>query len=150
MLRLDRTLASFGKAYALAVGILATIAFIVSRQFSMDFIGLLQTVLLWVGGAYVIASILAWTGFGNLYRFSPTLYIGSPSYRSIVAGGKIAEEGRDMRSLLVGSLFGLSLFGTAFALSGWTSAAVTLVIAIAAIIGYSARHRTPSRPRAHP
>lgn len=86
-----------------------------------------------VGGGCVFASILAWTGFANLYRYSPTLYLGSPSYREWIARGQVAKEGRDEQALSIGVLFGLSLMGTAFALVGWMYAALVGAVAVAII-----------------
>ncbi|HWM51420.1 MAG TPA: hypothetical protein VNO76_08760 [Thermoplasmata archaeon] len=112
------------------------IAFVASGLLSRSFLGLLRLALSFLGLGYVIASVLAWTGFGNLYRYSPTLLAGSRSYRQMVARGPIAKEGRDPQSLWIGILFGIALLGTAFALSDAVSAAITIAVAVIAVSAY--------------
>ncbi len=112
------------------------IAFVASGLLSRSFLGLLRLALSFLGLGYVIASVLAWTGFGNLYRYSPTLLAGSRSYRQMVAHGPIAKEGRDPQSLWIGILFGIALLGTAFALSDAVSAAITIAVAVIAVSAY--------------
>src|SRR5438876_11894590 len=80
-----RALRSFGKAYVVAVVALGIVAYVTSRFLTADPIGLYQLFVVFLCLRYVFASILPWTGFGNLYRYSPTLFIGSPSYRKAVA-----------------------------------------------------------------
>ena len=132
-----RALRSFGKAYVVAVVALGIVAYVASRFLTTDPIGLYQLFLVFLGVGYVFASILSWTGFGNLYRYSPTLFIGSPSYRKAVAHGDIRKEGRDRQALAVGILFGLALLGSGVALLGWLFAAG--MVAMAAAVGYSLR-----------
>jgi len=137
MSEFGRTLRSFGKAYVVAVVALGIVAYVASRFLSMDPFALYQLFLVFLGVGYVFASILSWTGFGNLYRYSPTLYIGSPSYRKAIAKGDIRKEGRDQTSLAVGILFGLALLGSGVALFGWLFAAGMVAVAVA--VGYSLR-----------
>src|SRR5439155_1240266 len=82
-----------------AVVVLGIVAYVASRFLSTDLFTLYQLFLVFLGVGYVFASILSWTGFGNLYRYSPTLFIGSPSYRKAIAKGDIRKEGRDRESL---------------------------------------------------
>jgi len=98
----NRPLRSFGKAYIIAVVVLGIVAYLGSRWLSTDLIALYPLILASLGVAYVFASILSWSGFGNLYRFSPTLFIGSPSYRQAMMHGDIFKEGRDRHALAVG------------------------------------------------
>jgi hypothetical protein len=137
MSEFGRALRSFGKAYIVAVVALGIVAYVASRIVSMDSFALYQLFLVFLGAGYVFASVLSWTGFGNLYRYSPTLFIGSPSYRKAIAKGDIRKEGRDQGSLAVGILFGLALLGSGVALLGWLFAAA--IIAVALAVGYSLR-----------
>jgi hypothetical protein len=128
---------TFGTFYGLIVGLMAVIAFVVSGQVpTWSFLGLFRTTLFLVGIGYVFASVLAWTGFGNLYRYSPTLFVASRSYRQTVARGSIRNEGRDPQSLWTGILFGVALLGTAFALSDAISAAIAIAVAVIAVSAY--------------
>jgi hypothetical protein len=122
--------------YALVVVAIALVALLASGQFSWRFLGLFRLILGLLGIGYVFASLLAWTGFGNLYRYSPTLFLGSRSYRQTVIRGSIGKEGRDAESLWTGVLFGLSLFGTAFALTDAISAGIAIVTATIAVSAY--------------
>ncbi len=130
---LRRALLSFGKAYAVTVIVLVVLAFVVARVASRDPVTLLQLLLVLMGVGYVFAAILAWTGFANIYRYSPTLFIGSRSYRRSIVRGDMAEEGRGSEALAVGVLFGLALLGLGIALTGWIFAAGTLLGASAAL-----------------
>lgn len=136
--------------YIVVVVVIAVIALVASGQFSLRFVSLFQLILALLGIGYVFASLLAWTGFGNMYRYSPTLFLGSRSYRQTVTRGPIGKEGRDPQSLWVGILFGLSLLGTAFALTDAISAAIAIVIAIIVVSAYfrwiPARSPPPSNP----
>jgi hypothetical protein len=122
--------------YTLVVVVIAVIALLANGQFSWRFLGLFRLILALLGIGYVFASLLAWTGFGNLYRYSPTLFLGSRSYRQMVTRGSIGKEGRDTESLWTGVLFGLSLFGTAFALTDAISAAIAIIIATIVVSAY--------------
>ncbi len=132
-----RALRSFGRAYIVVVVALGIVAFVASRLLSTDPLALYQLFLVFLGVGYVFASVLSWTGFGNLYRYSPTLFIGSPSYRKSIATGEIRKEGRDPGALAVGVLFGLALLGSGVALFGWLFAAGMIAVAMA--VGYFLR-----------
>ena len=137
MSEFTRALRSFGKAYIVAVVALGIVAYVVSRLLSRDPLILYQLFLVFLGVGYVFASVLSWTGFANLYRYSPTLFVGLPSYRRTVAQGEMGKEGRDRRALAVGILFGLALLGSGVALFGWLFAAGMVAVAVA--VGYSLR-----------
>jgi hypothetical protein len=111
---------------------------------------LFRTILFLVGVGYVVASLLAWTGFGTLYRYSPTLLLGSRSYRQMVARGPIGKEGRDAQSLGIGVLFGLSLLGTAFALSDAISAAIAIAVVTIVVSAYFRLVPAPVPPPSNP
>jgi len=132
-----RALRSFGKAYIVAVVALGIVAVVTARLLSTDPFALYQLFLLVLGIGYVFTSILSWTGFGNLYRYSPTLFLGLPSYRRTVAQGDMGKEGRDRQALAVGILFGLALLGSGVALLGWLFAAGMIAVAVA--VGLSLR-----------
>src|SRR5437899_12496354 len=119
MIEFARALRSFGKAYIVAVVDLGIVALVSARMLSMDPLALYQLLLVVLGVGYVFASILSWTGFGNLYRYSPTLFLGLPSYRRTVAQGDMGKEGRDRQALAVGMLFGFAILGSGVALLGW-------------------------------
>lgn len=134
---LRRALAGFTKAYAVAAAALALLAYAVARVASLDAISLYQLLISLIGLGYVFASILAWTGFANIYRYSPTLFIGSMSYRrSVVRSDQMAKEGRDPEALAIGILFGLSLIATGIALFGWAYAAI-VTVGVAAVLLYA-------------
>ena|SRR5438093_7565880 len=134
MAELSRAMVVFGKAYIVAVLALGILAFVASRFVTIDALDLYRLLLGFMGVGYVFASILSWTGFGNLYRYSPTLFIGSQSYRRTFAQGTIAKEGRDRGSLGIGISFGLALLGSAVALVGWIFAGLVLAVAIGAVL----------------
>jgi len=90
---------------------LAILAAILAPVLQASFLAVYPQVLFWIGLAYILASLLAWTGFANLYRYSWTLFVGSRSYRQRIAKGDLYREGRDEEALLIGSLFGLALIG---------------------------------------
>jgi hypothetical protein len=136
--------------YGLVVVVIAVIALVATRQLSWAFIGLFRTILFLLGIGYVFASLLAWTGFGNLYRYSPTLFFGSRSYRQTVARGPIGKEGRDAQSLWIGVLFGLSLLGTAFALSDLISTVIAIVVATIVVFAYFRWIPTRAPPPSNP
>ena len=134
MAEITHAMIVFGKAYVVAVLVLGILAFVTSRFVTIDPIALYRLLLGFTGVGYVFASILSWTGFGNLYRYSPTLFIGSQSYRRTFAQGTIAKEGRDRGSLGIGISFGLALLGSALALFGWIFAGLVLAAAIGAVL----------------
>ncbi len=141
---LRRALAGFAKAYAVAAALLALLAFAVARVASLDAISLYQLLIVLIGVGYVFASILAWTGFANIYRYSPTLFIGSMSYRrSVIRSDQMAKEGRDTEALAIGILFGLSLIATGVAFFGWMYAAL-VVVGVTAVLLYA--HFLESNP----
>src|SRR6058998_1335174 len=146
MAELSRAMIVFGKAYVVAVLVLGILAFVASRFVTIDPIALYRLLLGFTGVGYVFASILSWTGFGNLYRYSPTLFMGSHSYRRMVAQGTIASEGRDRGSLEIGIFFGLALLGSAAALFGWVFATMVLAGAIAAIFVVRVLEKRPAKP----
>jgi len=133
MAELTRAMIVFGKAYVVAVLTLGMLAFLASRFVTIDALDLYRLLLGFMGVGYVFASILSWTGFGNLYRYSPTLFVGSYSYRRMMAQGTIAKEGRDRGSLGIGVFFGLALLGSALALFGWIFAGLVLAAAVGAV-----------------
>ncbi len=143
---LRRALIGFGKAYLVAVVLLGIVGYAVARVASLDPIAFYQLLLALMGVGYVFASVLAWTGFANIYRYSPTLYIGSTSYRRSVVRGEMAQEGRDPEALAIGAVFGLALAASAVALFGWLEAG--LVAAAAAGILLYVRHRASLREAA--
>ncbi|TLZ46427.1 MAG: hypothetical protein E6K19_01015 [Methanobacteriota archaeon] len=120
---------TFAIGYVIAVAAISLLSIGVSAFVPVDPLGLAQSLFIFIGIAYVFAAVLAWTGFANLYRYSPTLLAGSPSYRRFVVQGKIAEEGRDKEALEIGLLFGLSLAGTGLALSGGPFAILVIGVA---------------------
>ena len=92
---LRRAFASFAKVYGIVVLLLGLVAFAVARVAKQDFIAFYQLLLVLMGIGYVFASVLAWTGFANIYRYSPTLYIGSHSYRQSIVRRDMAEHDVD-------------------------------------------------------
>src|SRR5207245_11686646 len=130
MAEFPRAFRSFGKAYVVAVVALGLVAYVASRFLSANPFALYQLFLVFLGVGYVFASILSWTGFGNLYRYSPTLFIGSPSYRKAIAKGDIRKAGRDRESLAVGILFGLALLVSGVALHVCLFSSGVLAVAV--------------------
>ena len=145
MAELSRAMIVFGKAYVVAVLALGILAFVASRFVTIDAFDLFRLLLGFMGVGYVFASILSWTGFGNLYRYSPTLFVGSHSYRRVFAQGTIAKEGRDRGSLGIGISFGLALLGSALALVGWIFAGLVLAVAIGAVFLVRLFERAPAK-----
>jgi hypothetical protein len=124
----------FAKAYVVAIVLLGILAIGIARLASRDVVSLYQLILALMGVAYVFASVLAWTGFASLYRFSPTLFVGLPSYRRSVVRPEIMKEGRNAEALATGALFGLSLVGSAIALLGWLYAALVIAVAVGVVL----------------
>src|SRR3989442_3805662 len=145
MAELSRAMIVFGKAFRVAVLALGILAFVASRLVTVDALALYRLLLGFMGLGYVFASILSWTGFGNLYRYSPTLFVGSYSYRRTMAQGTIAKEGRDRGSLGIGIFFGLALLGSALALLGWIFAGLVLVGAVRAVFLLRLFEKPPSQ-----
>ncbi len=129
--------------------LLAVLTALVAPVVQLSFLSVYPQVLFWIGLAYILASLLAWTGFANLYRCSPTLFVGSRSYRARIAKGDMYREGRDEESLLIGSLFGLALMGLGGLLglltaegASWVSiAALAAAVAFAGLVARLARRR---------
>jgi putative flippase GtrA len=67
-----------------------------------------------------------------------------------VARGPIGKEGRDAQSLWVGVLFGLSLLGTAFALSDLISTVIAIVVATIVVFAYFRWIPTRAPPPSNP
>jgi pheromone shutdown protein TraB len=78
------------------------------------------------------------------------LFFGSRSYRQTVARGPIGKEGRDAQSLWIGVLFGLSLLGTAFALSDPISAVIAIIVASIVVSAYFRFIPTRAPPPSNP
>lgn len=110
---MNKDLRDFLKVYLAIVAVLFLLGLLLAVVANQPLLLILVQVYFWVGIAYVGASTLAWTGFANIYRYSPTLFTGSPSYRQQVVGRQIWNEGRDNRALLIGLTFGIALIGLA-------------------------------------
>ncbi len=108
---MDAGLRGFLKMYLVVVAIFAALSAVLAVILRQDLLSILQVVFFWVGLGYMAAATFAWTGFANLYRYSPTLFLGSPSYRRQIIKGQIWKEGRDNGALVVGLCFGLALLG---------------------------------------
>lgn len=130
----------------MVVVVVGIIAVAVSRLASLDPIGIYRLLLAGFGVAYVFASLLAWTGFANLYRYSPTLYIGSHTYRRAIVRDHLWEEGRDAEALGLGILFGLALIGSAVALSGWVFALLVIVGTVGVLLYLRSIATTRAKP----
>lgn len=96
----------FVKTYLVIAAILVLFSAIIAVIAHAAFLYVAMLVFLWGGLAYVLSALLAWTGFANFYRYSPTLFIGSRSYRRQIVRGDLFKEGRDDGSLLLGMAFG--------------------------------------------
>jgi hypothetical protein len=130
----DRSLFVFVAALGGTVAVLAALASFLSGLVHWAFFTMWSVVLLGIGGAYVCSSLLAWTGFSNLYRVSPTLFVGLRSYRQVVLRGQVFREGRDTEALVRGLAFGGSLMGIGAALSEPLFIFVDAVAVVAVII----------------
>lgn len=113
---MDRGLRSFVKVYLIIVALFFPIAVLVATLIRQDVVVTLAEVYLGIGFAYVVASTFAWSGFANLYRYSPTLFLGSRTYREQILRGSIWKEGRDDGAFLLGLSFGAALMGLGAAL----------------------------------
>ena len=102
-------LRDFAKTYLAIAAVLLVLSAGITLVAHLSFLDMTMLVFLWGGLGYVFAATLAWTGFANLYRYSPTLLVGSRSYRHQVARGDLFKEGRDDASLLIGLAFGAAL-----------------------------------------
>jgi len=113
---MDRGLRGFVEIYLVVVAIFLVVGLIVATLLRQPVLSTLAEVYVFLGVAYVGASTLAWSGVANLYRYSPTLLIGSRSYRQQVVRGKMWLEGRDDPAFLIGLSFGGALLGLGAAL----------------------------------
>ncbi len=113
---MDRGLSSFAKVYLAVVAIFLPIAYVVAVLLHQDLLLTLSEVYLGIGFAYVAASTFAWSGLANIYRYSPTLLLGSRTYREQVVRGSMWKEGRDDKAFLLGVGFGGALMGLGAAL----------------------------------
>lgn len=113
---MDRDLRGFLRLYLVVVAIFLAVGVVLAGLLRMPLLSLLAELYLFVGIAYVGASTLAWSGVANLYRYSPTLFVGSRSYRQQIVRGKMWEEGRDDRAFLLGLGFGGAIMGLGAAL----------------------------------
>ncbi len=102
--------------YLVVVAIFLVIGLLLADLLHQDLVFTLAEVYFWVGIGYIAAATLAWSGVANLYRYSPTLFIGSRSYREQVVRAKMWQEGRDDASFLLGLGFGGALLGLGAAL----------------------------------
>jgi hypothetical protein len=140
----------FAKAYVIAVAAISLLAIAIGALASVDPLGLARSLFVVIGIAYVFASILAWTGFANIYRYSPTLFISSPSYRRTVMQGKMSQEGRDAEALGIGLLFGFILVGTGLALSGGPFTILGIGVAVGILLVVRSLRRRTADPIRHP
>lgn len=108
---MDPGLRSFLKIYLFVVVVFTALGILLAILLRQDIVAILAQVFFWVGIGYMAAATFAWTGFANLYRYSPTLLFGSPSYRRQIIKGEIWKEGRDNGSFITGLCFGLALLG---------------------------------------
>ncbi len=108
---MDPELRGFVKLYLFVVALFFVIAVILADLLRQGLLSMLAQVYFWIGLAYVAASTLAWSGVANLYRYSPTLFVGSRSYRQQIVKAQLWKEGRDDHAFLVGLSFGGALMG---------------------------------------
>ncbi len=111
-----RGVAEFAKTYVIISAVLVVFAVIVAAIAHRDYLDTAMLVFVWGGFIYVLTSVLAWTGFANMYRYSPTLFIGSRSYRQRVLRGELWKEGRDDEALVIGVAFGAALMAVGAAI----------------------------------
>lgn len=130
---MERGLRSFLKMYVVVVVIFLPIAVALAVLLHADPLVTTAEVYLGIGFAYVVASTFAWSGFANVYRYSPTLFLGSRTYREQILGGKIWKEGRDNGAFVLGLGFGAALMGLGAALFMPLFALVD-VLAVAAVL----------------
>lgn len=106
---MPRGLRGFLAMYLLIAAILFVVALVIALATNLPLYTVTWEIYLGIGFGYVAASILAWTGFANMYRYSPTQFIGSRTYRQQVVRAQLWKEGRDEPALVVGIAFGLAL-----------------------------------------
>jgi hypothetical protein len=114
--RMDREIRRFAKFYVVVAAFFFVIGVILAYLLHRDLLNMLAQVYFWMGLAYIAASTLAWSGVANMYRYSPTLFIGSRSYRQQIFRSKMGQEGRDDHAYLLGLAFGGALMGLGAAL----------------------------------
>lgn len=136
---MDRALREFGTTYLVIAAILLVFSAVVTYLAHMSFESVTMLLFLWGGFVYILAAALAWTGFANLYRYSPTLFIGSRSYRHRVMHGDLWKEGRDDESLLIGLAFGAALMAVGATL--WNPVFVLIDALGLAVVGLLLRFR---------
>ena len=117
--RMVRAVSEFVKTYVAIVAVLFVLALVFAWVAHASLEAIAWQVYALSGLAYVIASVLAWTGFANLYRYSPTLFVGSPTYRHQVVRGEMWKEGRDNGALVIGVAFGVAIMALGAALFSW-------------------------------
>ncbi len=142
-----RSISDFVKTYIAIVAVLFVLALILAYVAHAPLAAIVWQVYAFGGLAYVVASLLAWTGFANLYRYSPTLFVGSPSYRRQVVRGDMWREGRDNAALLIGVAFGVAIMALGAALFN-ALFLLADVVGVALIAGVLWARR--SRPHAAP
>ena len=139
---MDPVLRGFVRMYLFVVGFFLALGVLLAAILRMDVVSVLMQVYFWVGIGYIAASALAWTGFANMYRYSPTLFVGLPSYRRQIIKGQIWKEGRDNEAFLIGLCFGLAVLGLAAALIDPVLILVdALGVAVALVALHAIRHR---------
>ncbi len=131
---MDRQIRGFLELYLVVVGFFLVVGVILTGVLHQALVPTLAEVYFFVGIAYLGASTLAWSGVANLYRYSPTLFVGSPSYRQQVVRGQIWKEGRDDQSFLVGLSFSGALLGLGAALYNPLFLIVDAVGVLAALV----------------
>lgn len=142
---MDRTVGDFVKMFVVIVAVLFVLALLFAVVANASLVAIAWQVYALAGVAYVAASLLAWTGFANLYRYSPTLFVGSPSYRRHVIRSDMWKEGRDNQALVVGVAFGLALMALGAALASWIFLLVDVVGV--AVVGALLLRRRPRAQR---
>ncbi len=131
---MDRQIRGFLELYLVVVVFFLVVGVILSSVLHQGLVSMLAEVYLFVGIGYLAASTLAWSGVANLYRYSPTLFVGSPSYRQQVVRGQIWKEGRDDRAFLVGLSFSGALLGLGAALYSPSFLIVDAIGVLAALV----------------
>lgn len=139
---MDRELRGFIELFLVVVAIFFVIGALVASLLQQPILSILAEAYVLVGTAYLVASTFAWSGFANVYRYSPTLFMGSPSYRQQAVRGAMWREGRDNHAFLVGLSFGAALIGLGAALYDPVFILVdALVIAGVLLVLYALRSR---------
>jgi hypothetical protein len=140
--RMDVSLRGFVKMYLLVVAFFLVLGVGLALLLHWGFVDTLAQVFFWVGIGYMAAATFAWTGFANMYRYSPTLFLGSPSYRQQIVRGQIWKEGRDDGAFVIGLCFGLALLGLA---AVFIDPIFLLIDALGVALALLARHLLEAR-----